>query len=281
MRFSFLALTFVILKASTPFGLAESSSAPSGQDLVLQGWEQASIFLFDEAHQSFRKAEGQEGVNERDRRLGEAVTLLALQPRTQGNILAAERILEQLGEENPHDATGLAARFHRARVHENHLTPPDIQTARVLYEGVISDASGNPLAELAAARLVLLDLFAAGNEPAALAAAEKRLRPLGETLQTDIGRREFHSAMGMSINLLRGDPQTALDHLMKATRFSFPMPQQETEILLVAGALAEEIGDYELARSIYTRFVDNFSRDSRNYSVRRLLEDLPAPQPSL
>lgn len=262
-----LASAFFLL-ASQAFG-GESSG-------VSAAWQQASGFLFQEAHQTFQDATDAE---DRERRLGLAVTTLGLQPRTQRNIAVAESGLRKLVAENAEDDAGRKARFFLARVLENHRSDPgpaEIAEARRIYLELLAENTADPLLESGAARIAYIDLYAAGNDADKLASAEAQLRRLEPLLRTPAGRREFHSAVGFTLVELGGDRTAALEHLLAAVQIHNPLPQVQSETLLAAAALAEATGRRDVARKYYTQFVREFSRDSRNFSVRKILENLPA-----
>lgn len=254
----------------------DAGEAATPRQELDSAWQQASRFLFRDAHEGFNAMEGGDAGEARMRRLGLAVTTLGLQPRTQRNIQRAELQLRALIDENPSDFSGRFARFYLARLLETHATTPDPEAARELYYQLLLEQPGHPMLELAASRIAYNDLYTAGADPGALAAAELSLRPLAELLQTPAGRREFHTAVAFTLNELGGDPQTALDHALIAAEIPNPLPQMQSTNLLLAAGLAAESGRTELARHYYTRFVSEFQRDGRNYSVRKILETMPS-----
>lgn len=252
-------------------------ASPSGSkspSTSLENWQKAKIFLFDEAHQNFAKsAEMSQGEEARANRLGEAVTLLTIQPRTQGNIMRSQSIFEELISQNPKDATGLAARLHLARLFEFHVSPQYPQKAREIYEGLLTDGLGDPLAELAASRLALIVLYST-DSPESLNDAARKLAGYGTTLQTSIGRREFYSNLGLTLVQLRGDNKLAMEYLIAAEAEGLPMQQLDAPILITIAAIAEELGDMETAKKYYSLFTSRYKRDARRYSVLEKLENL-------
>ncbi|MEX1117271.1 MAG: hypothetical protein WEB60_00615 [Terrimicrobiaceae bacterium] len=252
----------------------DALNAPTGS---VENWQKATVFLFDEANQNFAiAAKSSQGEEFRANRLGEGATLLTIQPRTQGNIERAKAIFEELISGNPKDSAGLAARLHLARLFEFHASPQDPQKAREIYEGLLADGQGDPLAELAASRLVLIDLHSTDSHESLNAAAQK-LAIHGTQLRTSIGRREFFSNMGLTLNQLRGDKKLAMEYLIAAEAEGLPMQQLDAPLLVTIAALAEELNDLETAKKYYSLFTSRYKRDTRSYYVMQKLEELGAP----
>jgi hypothetical protein len=265
----------IFLSAFPAMGAEVENSDPKVS--LRSAWQQATRFLFREAHEEFKSCPTASLEDERLRQLGLAVTLLGLQPRTQGNIQNAEASLRRLISENSSDSAGRFARFYLARLLETHAASPDPKTARDMYYELLLERPAHPMLELAAARIAYHDLYSAGEDPEKLSAAEANLRPLSELLETPAGRREFHSAVANSLNELNGDRTAALEHMQRAASIPSPLPQIQSMNILLVAELAYTLGKYDLAREYYTKFAKEFQRDSRNYSVRKILETLPEP----
>src|SRR5262245_53066631 len=77
-------------------------------------WHDASRYAFDASHAAFVKGK------DREARLGEATTLLNLQPRTAANIERAAVLLDSVSAANPSDEPGICARYLRARIEDVH-----------------------------------------------------------------------------------------------------------------------------------------------------------------
>ena len=245
----------------------ESEEAPEES----QSWNLATQFLFQEAHESFRSS----AQNSRERRLGEALTLLVLQPRTNAKIRQAQQELQNLATENPQDPAGKAARFFLARIEEMHAAKPDLERARDSYLLLLADGDGDPFSEMAASRIVLIDLYGASESPEKISEVIEDLRPIGDLLRTDSGKREFFTNQGFALVELGGDPRTAMESLIAADEIGQPLPMVDADALLVIGGLAESLGETAIARKYYKKFVARYRMDNRRYSVERFLEKLP------
>lgn len=271
-----IAVIMAIFLSAFPAMGADVENTDSKASLG-SAWQQATRFLFREAHNEFKSLPTESLEDERLRQLGLAVTLLGLQPRTQGNIQNAEASLRRIISENPSDSAGCFARFYLARLLETHSASPDPKTARDMYYELLLERPAHPMLELAAARIAYHDLYSAGENPEKLSAAEANLHPLSELLETPTGRREFHSAVANSLNELNGDRSAALEHMTIAASIPSPLPQIQSMNILLVAELANHLGKYDIAREYYTKFAKEFQRDSRNYSVRKILETLPKP----
>jgi tetratricopeptide (TPR) repeat protein len=257
---------------------ATAQEVPEPENPHMDAWQKASRFSTQEAHEDFARALAEGIGDERRNQLGLALTRLGLQPRTQRNIKQATEELQKLIAENPRDETGLLAKFYLARVLEMHQNSPEPEKARELYLEVLRERTGNPLLELGAARVALFDLYEAADDPVSLREAAENLRELEPLILSTGGRREFHTMVGSVLAEIGGDKAIALRHMKEASNIPSPLPQVQSHNLLVTAALAEELGDLATAREFYTRFVEQFKRDNRNYSVRYILEHLPKPE---
>ena len=273
-----VAILGFTLAAKTQANAAETVATPPADPKApptsLENWQKTAIFLFQEANKNFAKAAAkQTGEEARENRLGEAVTLLALQPRTQGNITKAQTIFEELISQNPKDGIGFAARLHLGRLFQVHATPTDPEKARAIYSELVADGAGDPLAELAAYRLVNIELYSA-DSPEAMNAAARKLAPLGETLKTPVGRREFYGSLAAALYRFHGDKRLAMEYFIIAKDQGISVQQFDSGLLIVIGSLAEELGETEIAKKYYTLFVNDYKRDARRHAVIQKLKQL-------
>jgi tetratricopeptide (TPR) repeat protein len=269
----------VLFCASTS-AFAEDQDALAEQTAPFApAWEQAASYLFNDANRAFREAKDNPAVDERERQFGEAVTLLNIQPRKQENIARARTMLEALAGGQPPDALGNLARFFAARICEVHQDPPDREKAAALYRQVLEARSGNPVVELAAARLVLIEAAAAGNRDERLQRLAG-MEPLAALLITPQGRREFHTRLG-SAYLAEGDLAPGIAHLVRADKEGFTWPQAEGNTWLAIAEAARLKGDAPLAAAYYRKFLGKYQRDVRCYTAAQRLKEiqgLGAPQ---
>jgi len=256
------------------WGGVQIQASSEGFGDVGKGWREAAIFQFQEAHQTFL-SKASTGQEERERRLGTAITKLAIQPRTHWNIKEATNELKQLVDENRDDEIGRAARFYLARIYEVHTAPPDKSQARQLFYDLALEPECDIFKELAATRVLSIDLEEAASQGRNLSEVLKKLDLLAANLQTDLGKREYHTTAGLMLTALSDEPEAALRELEIAAAIPGGLSRVRASVLLSAAAHAERLGQNQTARNFYSQFVEEFPRDFRRYAVEKILESLP------
>jgi tetratricopeptide (TPR) repeat protein len=235
------------------------------------GWNQAKAYLYKDAWSSFVQAKGKPSVNERERILGEACSLLNVQPRTKTGILKVRQMLEAITLENPHDTSGILARYLTGRIFEFHQQPPDPTRAIAIYRKLIEEHSSDPIAEFAMVPLVHLELYRPLTQNIRLEKF-RDLEELGKVLQTPAGLRDYHLAMGGSALDLLHQPGLALRHLLAADRVGISRPETESLIWQQIGELARYEGNTQAAVTFYGKFLEKYPRNYSSYSIQKKLE---------
>ncbi len=259
--------------AETP-GNAATAQTPAPLNAA---WTQAASFLTNESNQEFTRSKGLPGIDERERELGEAVTLLNVQPRTSGNIERARTLFKKLGADaSSNDDTSIFARFFLARIDENYDDPPQPEAARKLYRELVEHHAGNPLAEAGAASLVLLDLYE--NIPTDERARRfDELEKLAPLLKTPSGRRDYQLNMGnayVDFPEIAGAQAKALEHLQAADKEGISRWQSEALAWIAIGELARAENRNDLAAEYYGKFLAKYKRDNRHFTIQKALESL-------
>lgn len=279
-----MAGTVVPVVASEPAAQASPVAAPVSAEAktaasLRQGWQDAATFLINDANKTFAKTKVTSEGNKRERLLGEAVTLLNVQPRTEGNLGEARKMFEEIVAGNPDDEAGIFASFFLARWHETYEQPPQFDLARKLYRDLLERHAGNPLAESGASSLVMMDVYenVSTEERTRRFAELEKLLPL---LKTPSGRRDFHLSMGNSYIDFSESPAKAIEHLMAADAEGISRWQIESATWISIGELARSQGDTALAARYYKKFLEKYKRDNRHYSIEKRLEALPSTAPS-
>jgi hypothetical protein len=205
--------------------------------------------------------------------LAHAGTLLARQPRTAANVARARALLAWLLSASP-TAPALApehralARYLIARIDHDHLSPPDLDSARAGYTRLRAEHPDHPLSDHAAVQLALLDL--ASTPALAPATRAERLAALIETTHLPSARRELLQLVAR-IHWEEFDaPADALPPLLEARRIGFDSPARNGEIDLLIADLAARAGQGELASRHYLAFARAYPRDLRASTARRL-----------
>jgi hypothetical protein len=246
------------------------SPAVSASDLSAQ-WRAVTQFDFKEAHRHFAAATGDEA------RLGEAVTLLNLQPRTSANLDRAAALLDQLATADPD--VQATARYLRARIEHVHRLAPRPEVAAQLYEAVYRDFPDHPLGEAAAVKLALLRIYdsRSPSEPAVRLADAARL---GQQLTSTDAQRDFALLLGRAYLHYGIEPATALVHLSRALELGVLSFVNRAEVLITVGELARELGHPEQAVDAYRAYLAENARTERAPAIRQRLVELAGEPPA-
>jgi tetratricopeptide (TPR) repeat protein len=262
----------MLVFALLPALLTVSLQAGSDETAETDPFVLASSFLVKDAHQAF--ARGGTTWPDGERKFGEALTLMNLQPRTEANLLRAVDLFNEVSAASPPGTplNGLA-RLFRARVQEFYLAPPDPEAARAEYLALVRESSGDPVLEMAGMRLVLLEAFADAPEQDNLARLEE-LEPLAPLLRSPAGRREFHTAMAFAILDNQGDKNRAMHHFLAADREGLTRKASALRIYLVAGDTAVQVGRPRDAVYFYRKLIETYPRDHRVFVVKERLRKI-------
>jgi tetratricopeptide (TPR) repeat protein len=240
---------------------------------LIEGWNQAKSFLYKDALETFKGATGRSGTEERERLLGQAVTALNIQPRTQAGILRVKRSLEELTTERADDQVGILARYLTGRIFELHLQPRDPTAAALVYRGLVESYPGNEIAEYAASSLVHIELYQTLT-PAERLKRFASLENLGRRLLTPAGKRDFHIALGYAALDLTGQHDAALRHFLTADEAGITRPETESAIWIHIGELARSTQRTDLAAAYYHKFLEKYPRNNASATIRQKLKAL-------
>lgn len=207
----------------------------------------------------------------RDSRLGEAVALLNLQPKTEANLDRAAALLEDLGREGDSDDPGIAALYYRARLAQIHRARPNLEEATRLYRELVARHPMHPLGQLAAVKLAMLSVWRPNVDPkVALAEAEG----LGTRLSDPVALRDFHLALANAYALGEVSEAKSLDHLLAAHRTGEVSGKVAADVLVRIGELCRLSGKKAQAAEFYSAFLRQFPRDARAFTVRLRLKEV-------
>lgn len=241
-------------------------------------WDDVSSGLFNEAHAAFKTEAAKPGAPDpRSARYGEAIALLNLQPRTQTNIDAAYKILDEIHAAKPDDDLGLNARYLQGRVEQVQRSTPDLAKADAIFSELVNNHLPHPVAQRAMVKLAIIRLYADVD------AAERRRRY--DAFTTDAGRLTDHGAK-VQLHLLLAEyarrldfgNQAELNHTLAAYEAGVTKRRLLVEVLVRIADLARLTGDKTLARQFYTRFLEQFPRTDRRSTVEGYLAALGPAQ---
>ena len=234
---------------------------------LAEQWKQAGQYGFGAAHEVFARTEGREA------RLGEAVTLLNLQPRTTRNIERAATLLDAVAHAAPGDELGICARYLRARVEEVHRAAAQPAEAARRYLELIRTSGTHPLAQQAVVRLSLLRLYTLteGQSPADLLAAAETL---GADLTDPAAVRDHALILGQACLYFDLPLPRAQSHLERALAAGIQNPSNRADVLVTLGEIARELGDSSGAERAYRGYLKENPRGDRASAVQRRLAEM-------
>jgi len=229
------------------------------------GWEQAGQLQFNAARDSFRR-----GTQDRTAQLGEAASLLNVQPRTTANRERSKTLLHGLIDSGLPDASTLAAHYLLGRIALAHEPQPRLDTARTHFTAVVAHDPNQPYAALAGAQLVLLALAGSGEIIQRVDEAELhalRLPPGGI-------RAAVFFVMAQFVLDAQAGPQRALGFLRRSLEDGLATPGARADALVAAAQLA---ANHDTLASTDWReaFLREFPRDPRAARLRSLSSPTP------
>lgn len=251
-----------------------TAAPPPPADSLGQAWTDATLYLFKQSYLEFKQAEGREA------RLGRAALLLLQQPKTEANLAQAERELTALAELDPPDEHGAAALYLLGRLAQLHRARPDDALAARHYRRLIAARPEHLLADQARIKLALIALHAPGLAPDQLPPLFDTLGAEADALARPASRRDYHLVLATAAQHHRLGDERLLRHYLAADRAGITSPTPRSNVTVAVGELASRLGQNELARHYFERFLAEFTRDYRRTLVRDKLAALPAPGPT-
>jgi tetratricopeptide (TPR) repeat protein len=220
-------------------------------------WRDAARLLVDDAHRQFVA---------RGDRLGEAIALLNVQPKTSGNIERAAELLDRL---RGADEIGIAATYYLARLEQIHRFRPNPQRALALYAELFRQHPHHPLAQSGVVKAALMRLYGGDADFAEIEASGRQL-----TIPEAV--RDFHLALADAAGRLNLPAEKQLEHLLVVERVGVAKRKTAADLYVRIAELARESGRAELARQFYGKFLAEFPNDQR---VRLVKERLAGTNP--
>lgn len=246
------------------------SSLAAPQEPLELVWAHLSRFMFREALDVL--GPGQRDGDTRPFMLARAVALLGHPERQRANIERAVRLLEEVTQEESSDDLAAVSRYFLARTAQVHAIPPNLTRAAFLYDGVIRDFPGHPMAERSAVKLALLRLYEQGG-----ASPEEKIRHAEQLLEAVTAAEQraiLHLILSDACVFFRVRHEDALAHLLAAERLGIAGRGRRAATLVTIGELASELGQPRVARGAYRAFLDDNPQDTRSYTIRKRLEQL-------
>ncbi len=265
LLFALVAIT-PCLRADTP-----ATDSAKTDDQIKSAWQSASLGLFNEANRSFAALSGDEA------RLGEAVTLLLRQPKTDGNVSRSSELLSSLIKESPDSPLAITAHYYLGRIAQTHRTPNDPAAARTIFRELIAAHPGHAYADLATVKLAIIDIYDQVPEDTRRARFDT-FAALAPGLKSPTARRDLSILLADSAQRFGYDPVISLDLLLVADQVGIARRNEQGNIWIRIGQLAQDAGRVEVARTYYTKYLATFIRDNRRRMVMERLAALPDPK---
>jgi hypothetical protein len=260
----------IALAAITPcLGADTAVSEPAKAETEIKAaWENASLGLFNEANRAFAKLSGDEA------RLGEAVTLLLRQPKTDANVRRSTELLSALIKNSPDSPLAITSKYYLGRISQTHSTPNDPAAARAIFKELIASHPGHPYADLATVKLALIELY--DQVPDATRRARfDEFAALAPQLKSPSARRDLSIELADTSQRFGYDPVLALDFLLAADQVGIARRIEQGNVWVRIGQLAQENGRPEIARDYYNKYLSTFIRDNRRRMIKERLAALP------
>lgn len=239
------------------------------------GWHDAILLLYNDAHRTFRQGSLEQTDDSREWRLGQALTLLNLQPRTDTNISRSESLLDELVAENAGDEIGIVSRYFLARINQVHRLTPDPEAALQAFRALLDDQPGHLFGQYAGVKWALTYL---GTAPTPESRRERLLEI--ETLIPAITlpgpAKDFHLFLAESAERYSSDPAKSLEHLLTAVNLGISKRNLRGDVYVRIGEIARDLGRTTLALEYHHRFIDEFPRDLRTFTITRTVEEMEA-----
>lgn len=255
-----LATAVLVVLAGSGAILSAGDDGPDARALR-RGWQAESQLQFAEARAIFDAA-----GDSRQARLGKALALLNIQPKTRGNVDASAGVLEKLINENADDAAGMAAAYWLGRVDQLHRYEPDPARAAERFEQLFDRHRQSYLGQMALVKAALIRLY----DPADRSGRGEmiaRWAARGEALTHADAVRDFHLVLADAADRFAQPPQVALEHLLAVEAVGVRSRKTRSDLLVRIAEHARRAGQVEQAIAYYDRSLKAFPLDHRAHTV--------------
>lgn len=233
------------------------------------GWEETSQLLFTDATERFRDAIRADASPKN--RLGLAIALLNAQPRTEQNVNESRAILQTIQTQSPNSDIGILATYLLARILQLHQAQPDPAGAAAAFAALHSAHPGHPVAEQAAVKFAMLELYELTPEEK-LPQRFDELEKLGAALKTPDAIRDFKYLLANARTDTGIEPAKTLELLIAADLQGFRRPATQADVWVRISQWANAQGRTDVAEDYAGRFVKRFIRDNRKFTMERQLD---------
>ena len=238
---------------------------------LTEAWQTLSIGFYSDAIDQFATS-----GKSREAQLGLAIAQLNRPPVTPSSLDEAQRQLTLLAAGD--DGISHAARYFLGRLLQMHPMTPDPVAAAHEYERLVATGADDTWCRLALVKLAILRLTllpAAGTVPTQLAAVEPLLaRTADPATQHDLHLIIAEARLNHEIY-----DATTLGHLRAALATTREADTTRADLLIQIARLASLLGDRATAREHYERFLHDYPKERRAFTVSSALAHLDGPFP--
>jgi tetratricopeptide (TPR) repeat protein len=239
-----------------------------------RGWREGAQLFFNDAAEIFSQSSHEANAAGREARLGRAVMLLGVQPRTAANIEEANALLETLRRDQPDDEPGIAACYYMARLEQVHRERPDLDKARGYYAALVRQHPRHFFAQLARLKLAMLALYDTGRT-GTLDQRMPEAREWGGGISDPVVLCDYHYMMSRALARIDGREAERLEHLLAMEDTGQVIRTPTRSLMLVEiGEMARAVGRRELAVRAYRQFATDYPRDPRLATILKRLAEL-------
>jgi tetratricopeptide (TPR) repeat protein len=249
--------------------LAGGAAPPATHETVVRdGWEALALARANEARRIFAGVPRGADPAARAARLGEAVALLNVQPRSERNLERARLLLRSLASGSIDDIA-IAARYHLARIDHVHSLRPNLDAAEASYRALLADHPGHPLAEQAAPKLALLVVYRS-SDPDLVEGRLRELEALADRLVDRSAARDTRLLLAQAALRLQGNHARAVTLLRPVLEQStISRANRWAEAWLIFAESSAALGHAADAARGYREFLLKLPRDARAAEVTR------------
>jgi hypothetical protein len=229
-------------------------------------WQTLSIGFYADAADQFSAA-----GSSREARLGLAIVQLNRPPIMPSSLAEAQRQFTELAGGD--DTIGHAARYFLARLQQMHPMTPDPAAAARAYEQLVATGADDTWCRLALVKLAILRLTvrpAAGDVATRLAAVE----PLLTRTVDPATRHDLHLVLAEARLNHEIYDATTLSHLRAALATTTASDTMRADMLIQIARVATLLGDRATAQEHYERFLHDYPKERRCYTVSMALAHL-------
>jgi hypothetical protein len=266
-----LQRTLLCLAAGLWAALPARASDAEYRPTLADAWQTLSVGLYADAFGQF-SAVG----NGREAQLGLALTQLNRSPVTPTSLDEAQLALAALAAGD--DTTGHAARYFLGRMQQMHPVHPDARAALVEYERLVATGADDPWCRLALVKLAILRLTVLPG-PGPVAAQLAAVEPLLAHTTDVATQHDLHIVISEVRMNHRIYDATTLGHLQAALATTRVGDVSRPEMLIQVARVATLLGQREVAREHYEKYLHDYPHERRAFTVSEALKHLDGPFP--